>query len=57
MSIRADKDGKISVFSIKVPLDVALGLFENLNDHELEEHYYDIRAECERRGFELDLKA
>lgn len=51
--MNADKDGRISVFAIKVPLKLALGLYEQLTKEELEEHYYDIKAELERRGLNV----
>lgn len=41
------------MFAIKVPLNLALGLFEELTEQELEEHYYDIRAEFRRRQLDL----
>jgi hypothetical protein len=47
---KVDSDGNISVFVLQVPLALALGLYEKLTDEELDEHYYDIRAERERRG-------
>lgn len=47
---KVDKDGKINVFAIKVPLNLALGLYEKLTDDELFEHYWDIQAEFDRRG-------
>lgn len=46
---KVDTEGKISVFHLQVPLALALGHYEKLTDKELEEHYYDIRAERERR--------
>lgn len=49
-SRKVDANGKISVFDLRVPLALALGLYEKLTKKELEEHYYDIRAERERRG-------
>lgn len=48
-SKKVDKDGKLSVFDLRVPLALALGLYEKLTHKELEEHYYDIRAERQRR--------
>ncbi len=47
---KVDDSGKISVFAIKVPLALALGLYEKLTDEELIEHYFDIQAEFDRRG-------
>lgn len=49
-SEKVDKDGRISLFDLQVPLALALGLYEKLTDEELEEHFYDIRAEVRRRG-------
>jgi hypothetical protein len=47
---KVDADGKLRVFDLRVPLALALGLYERLTDKELEEHYYDIKHEYERRG-------
>lgn len=52
MSTRVDDDGKLSVFDLQVPLNLALGLYEKLSEKELNEHYNDIRAERERRGLD-----
>lgn len=49
MPPKPDKAGRISVFDLQVPLNLALGLYERLSDEELEEHYQDIKAEKVRR--------
>lgn len=48
-SSKVDENGRIGVFDLRVPLALALGLYERLTDQELEEHYYDIKHEYERR--------
>lgn len=50
MAPKPDKSGRISVFDLQVPLNLALGLYERLTDEELEEHFNDIQAELERRS-------
>ena len=49
MQAKVDEEGKIKVFDLRVPLALALGLYEKLTDKELEEHYYDIQHELARR--------
>lgn len=49
MQAKVDEEGKIKVFDLRVPLALALGLYEKLTDKELEEHYYDIKHELARR--------
>jgi hypothetical protein len=48
-SNKIDQEGKVSVFSIKVPLALAFGLYEQLTITEIEEHLNDLRAELQRR--------
>lgn len=50
MPPKPDKAGRISVFDLQVPLNLALGLYERLSDEELEEHFNDIKAERDRRS-------
>lgn len=52
MTKKVDENGKINVFDLRVPLNLAFGWYEKLSDNELEEHYHDIRAERIRRGHE-----
>lgn len=44
-----DNEGRISVMRLRVPLAIALGLYEQLTDEQLDDHYHDICAERERR--------
>jgi hypothetical protein len=37
-------------FRLQVPVALAAGRYEQLTDEELEEHYFDIRAEVRRRN-------
>lgn len=47
---RVDDKGRIAVFDIKVPLVLALGLYERLSDDQLREHIRDLLAEVRRRN-------
>ena len=47
---KVDSDGRIAVFDLKVPLVLALGLYERLTDDELKEHIRDLLAEVRRRN-------
>lgn len=47
---KVDRQGRVNVFDIKVPLALAFGLYENLTDDELREHIRDMLAEVRRRN-------
>jgi len=47
---KVDQNGRVNVFDIKVPLNLALGLYEKLTDDELREHIRDLLAEVRRRN-------
>jgi hypothetical protein len=47
---KVDANGKIAVFDLKVPLVLALGLYERLTDDQLREHIRDLLAEVRRRN-------
>jgi len=48
-SKKVDKDGRISVFDLRVPLFIALGLFERVEDEKFADHARDVAAELKRR--------
>ena len=43
-------DDRLLAKRLQVPVAIAAGLLERLTEEELLEHYYDIRAEIQRRG-------
>ena len=45
-----DSKGRVSVFRLKVPLDLALGHYEKLSHIQLREHLNDLLAEVRRRN-------
>lgn len=47
---KVDANGRIAVFDLRVPLNLALGLYERLSDEELREHIRDLLAEVRRRN-------
>jgi hypothetical protein len=50
MASKVDNSGKVSVFHIKVPLDLAFGHYEKLSSKQLKEHISDLLAEVRRRN-------
>ena len=53
-----DIEGKryIHVHRLRVPVAVALGLYERLSDKQLVEHAQDLQVEAERRGINDQIR-
>lgn len=45
-----DRAGWIHTVKLRVPIDLALGLYERLSDEQLADHFWDISHEIDRRG-------
>lgn len=48
-SKHVDAEGRVSVFRLQVPLALALGLYDDLTDEQLTEHYHDIMEVISKR--------
>lgn len=48
------KELTVPVSKIQVPLPLVFGKWEFIPDEDLNDHLADVKAECERRGWDLD---